>query len=105
MNALWAIQKIAVNDLDSGDMLEAIQSLGLRHEIVNVAPFDYGAIPDIDFDGPIIPYGGTNFIDKIYKSKLWACWFNDNFRYNLCLKHYGKHMFNSDGVCMRVNYR
>lgn len=102
MNVLWAIQKMAVNDLDSSDMVEAIQSLGLRHEIVNVVPFDYGAIPDIDFDGTIIPYGGTNFIDKIYKSKPWACWFNDNFKYNLYLKHYGKHMFNSDGICMKM---
>lgn len=101
-NLLWAIQKTAVGCQDSEGMLEAFNSLNLEYTILNIPPFDYSNIPDVEFDGIIIPYGGTRFIDKIRKTKNWRCWFNDNFQYKLALEHYGQNMFNSDATPMKM---
>lgn len=103
MKSLWAIQKYLVNDLDSEGFLDSIVQSGRSYVFVDVKPFDYDNIPDITHDGPIIPYGGTKFIDKLRHTKNWKCWFNDNFRYKIYLEKFGKYMFNSDGVpmCMR----
>jgi hypothetical protein len=91
-----------MNCSDFTGMIDAIKSVGLQVETLNMPPFDYSNIRDIDYDGPIIPYGGTNFIEKIRKTKKWMCWFNDNFQYKLALQFYGKYMFNSDANCMKM---
>lgn len=102
MKPLWVIQKVAVNDIDSQGMLVVFKSLSLPYELMSIAPFDYLDIPDISYDGPIIPYGGTRFIDKIRQTKKWLCWFNDNFQYRKYLDHYKQYMFNSDATCMKM---
>lgn len=102
MKPLWVIQKTVTNCSDFTGMTEALESLGLEYKVLRVAPFDYKGIPDVHYDGPIIPYGGTNFIDKIRKTKNWMVWFNDNFQYRMGIEHYGKHMFNSDAVFMKM---
>lgn len=102
MKPLWAIQKTAMGCSDFTGMVESIETLGLELKILNIPPFDYSSIPDVHYDGPIVPYGGTRFIDKIRQTKNWVCWFNDNFQYKLALKHFGPYMFNSDATCMKM---
>lgn len=103
MKPLWAIQGGIINDQDAQGMIEAITNLNLPYEILQIAPFDYTNIPDINYNGPIIPYGGTKFIDALRLIKPWVCFFNDNFRYHIAIKHYGWHMFNSDGQYMKMS--
>jgi hypothetical protein len=102
MKPLWVIQKTAMGCSDFTGMVESIETLGLELKILNIPPFDYSSIPDVHYDGPIVPYGGTRFIDKIRQTKNWVCWFNDNFQYKLALRHFGPYMFNSDATC--INY-
>ena len=101
MKSIFAIQNFVINDLDANDLIQCISDIGYNHQIINANPFS-NEIPDVDYNGPIIPYGGTNFIDNVKKQKSWTCWFNDNFNYKAGVEHYGKHMFNSDGVFMKV---
>ena len=102
MKPLWAIQKFAVNDADSGGMLNAISSLGLSHYILEIPPFCYDNIKMVPYDGPVIPYGGTKFIDAIKGRKGWFCVFNDNFRYSVGMEKLGSRMFNGDGQLMKM---
>jgi len=102
MKPLWAIQKFAVNDDDSKGMVDAITSLGLSYHILEIPPFSYDNISPVDYDGPVIPYGGTKFIDAIKNQKGWFCVFNDDFRYSLAVEKLGYRMFNSDGKFMRM---
>jgi len=99
---IWAIQKFAVNDDDAKGMVDSIKSLGLECHILNFAPFCYDNLLPIAYDGHVIPYGGTKFIDSIKGKKGWFCVFNDNFKYSIAIDKLGKRMFNSDGKCMKM---
>lgn len=100
MKPLWAIQKSCINDIDGSGMVEIIKNLNYPIELLNIIPFDYNNVPDVMYDGPIIPYGGTRLIEQIRQTKKWMCWFNDNFNYKTYLKNFGEYMFNSDAKCM-----
>lgn len=103
LKPIWALQKSCMHDADATGMIDAITELDLNYQLLNVTPFTYDNIPDVVYDGPIIPYGGTRYIDKIRLEKQnWWCMFNNNFMYSKYIEHYGKHMFNSDGVCMKM---
>lgn len=100
---LFLIQANLLNQDDTADLKEAIDASGHMYRLVDIKPFVYDNIPDYDSDFyHIIPYGGTNFIEKCRLTKNWCIWFNENFRYHLYMKHYGTHMFNSDGIHMRM---
>lgn len=101
MKSLWAIQTTCINDDDSAGMTDALRSLDIPYQELRVAPFSQH-IPDVYHDGPIIPYGGTNFIDRVSKRKDWCCWFNENFTYATALKNYGEHMLNHDAQFMKI---
>lgn len=102
MKALWVLQQNLINDEDADGMIKAVSDIGDTAHPIHVVPFSY-EIPDISYkNGPIIPYGGTNWINSIYLKKMWTLFFNENFRYSVALKHYGKHMFNSDAVFMKM---
>ena len=102
MQPLWAIQKFAVNDDDSKGMIIAIESLGLKHHVLDIPPFDYNHIEPVPYDGPVIPYGGTKFIDAIKGKSGWLCVFNDNFKYSIAVQKLGSRMFNADGQFMKM---
>ena len=102
MKPLWAIQKFAVNDSDSKGMIDAITSLGLQHHILNIPPFCYDNIEPPIYWGPVIPYGGTKFIDAIKGKEGWFCVFNDDFKYPVAMKYLGDRMFNGDGKVMKM---
>lgn len=103
MKPLWAIQKFAVNDDDAKGMIDAITSLGLQYHILELPPFFYDKpIPTVDYNGPVIPYGGTKFIDAIKNDKGWYCVFNDNFKYSVAVQKLGDSMFNFDGKFMKM---
>ena len=53
MKPLWAIQKFAINDDDSKDMVEAIHGIGLEHHVLEIPPFDYDNIQPVNYDGPV----------------------------------------------------
>lgn len=101
MKPLWAIQKALLNDADSVGMKEALDKNNIPYRAIDVIPF-MEEIPFVDYDGPVIPYGGTKFIEKIKGNPKWACFFNDNFRYHIHLEKFGSHMFNGDGKYMRM---
>jgi hypothetical protein len=103
MKPLWAIQKFAVNDSDGKGMKDAIESLGMTLKVLDIPPFDYGndITPPV-YDGPVIPYGGTKFIDKIKNDNRWFCVFNDNFTYTKAVEELGDRMFNADGKFMKM---
>lgn len=103
MKPLWAVQGGIINDDDAQGMLDAFKALNLPYEILQVAPFDYENIPDVNYKGHIIPYGGTKFIDALRLIKPWVCFFNDNFKYHLAIEKYEKYMFNSDGEYMKMS--
>lgn len=100
MKALWAVQKFAINDIDGGEMTDAIVSIGADHAVLTIPPFDYSNIVPPDHNGPVIPYGGTHFIEAIMGKPGWFCVFNDNFRYQVATAKLGSRMFNSDGEHM-----
>ena len=102
MKPLWAIQKFAINDDDGKGMVEAFSSLGLDHHVLNLPPFQYTNIQPVDYDGPVIPYGGTKFIDAIKYDKNWFCVFNEDFKYSVAVRHLGERMFNHDGTFMKM---
>jgi hypothetical protein len=102
MKPIWAIQKFAVNDYDSRDMMDVFNSLGLECRVLEIPPFSYDNIESVDYDGPVIPYGGTKFIDAIKNKKGWFCVFNDNFTYQNAVKYLGDRMFNADGQFMKM---
>jgi len=102
MKPLWAVQKFAVHDDDGKGMEEAFNSLGIPYHILDLPPFDYDKIDPIEYDGPVIPYGGTKFIDKIKDDDGWFCVFNDNFKYSIGMNQFGELMFNGDGRCMKM---
>jgi len=102
MKPIWAIQKFAVNDDDSRGMIDAIHSLGMEHHVLDIPPFDYGNIKPVNYDGPVIPYGGTKFLDSIKNDKGWFCVFNDSFSYKLEVEKLGSRMFNGDGEFMKM---
>jgi hypothetical protein len=103
MKPLWVVQKFAVHDDDGKGMKEAIESLGLQLHILPLPPFDYDRkIDPPKYDGPVIPYGGTKFIDSIKDDKRWFCVFNDNFLYSIAVEHLGERMFNADGKFMKM---
>jgi len=102
MKPIWAIQKFAVNDSDGQGMKEAIESLGMNLEVLAIPPFDYGHIEPIKYDGHVIPYGGTKFIDSIKDKEGWFCVFNDDFTYKKAIEMLGDRMFNADGTFMKM---
>jgi len=104
MKPLWAIQKFAVNDDDSKGMVDAIISLGLQYRVLEIPPFAYDHISPVDYEGAVIPYGGTKFIDTIKSDKGWYCVFNDNFKYSVAVQKLGDRMFNFDGQFMRMKH-
>ena len=81
---LFLIQSNLLNQDDTADLKEAIDASGHMYRLVDIKPFVYDNIPDYDSDFyHIIPYGGTNFIEKCRITKNWCIWFNENFRYHL----------------------
>ena len=83
-------------------MIDAITSLGLVHHILEIPPFCYDNIQPISYNGSVIPYGGTKFIDAIKGKKGWHCVFNDNFKYSVAVNKLGDRMFNADGLFMKM---
>lgn len=102
MIPLWIMQKSLISEQDSIGMTLAIEKAGCKWQPLEVKSFDYDHIPDVNYDGPIIPYGGTIFINSAQKIKPWVFWFNDNFSYKIYLEKYGQKMFNSDAQCMKM---
>jgi len=105
---MWAIQKCAVNDQDGKELIEVFNKLQIPFTIINQPPFTYDKIQDVPYDGKVIPYGGTIFINSIMKSlptskTNWHLEFNDNFKYSTAIKHLGEHMFNHDGTFMKLS--
>ncbi len=98
---LWVLQDKSVDDFDLPDLTNAIQAAGDIYQLVRVNLVDY-EIPDIVYDGLVIPYGGTNWINKIWPLNTWNVFFNEDFNYKTSLEKYGKHMFNSDAVFMKM---
>lgn len=101
MQTLWVLQKNLINDEDADGMIKVVSEIGDIPHPVTVIPFSYD-IPSVTHDGPIIPYGGTNWINTIYKNNIWTLFFNENFLYSTAINNYGKHMFNSDAVFMKM---
>jgi len=101
-NPLWAIQKIAVHDVDSRGMIEALTSLDIPFVTLNIPPFAYSSITVPKYHGPVIPYGGTNFIDAVKNDEGWMCWYTDDFTYSNAVTHLGTQMFNADGQFMTI---
>jgi len=99
---MWAIQKFAVNDDDGKGMKEAIESLGMKLKILAIPPFDYDHIDPPIYWGPVIPYGGTRFIDSIKDDDGWFCVFNDDFTYTKAVEKLGDRMFNADGSFLKM---
>jgi hypothetical protein len=83
-------------------MTLAIRSLDLEYRTLDYAPFCYQDLEPIDYNGAVIPYGGTKMIDSIKGKNGWFCVFNDNFKYSTAIDKLGKRMFNSDGQCMKM---
>lgn len=102
MKPIWAIQKFAVNDDDAKGIVDAFKSLSIDYKVLDIPPFIYDDIAPIDYDGPVIPYGGTKFIDAIKGHKGWFCVFNDDFTYAKAMDHLGERMFNGDGQLMKM---
>lgn len=102
MKPLWAIQKFACNDYDSKDMISVFKDLDLPFQILEIPAFDYDNIQKVNYDGPVIPYGGTKFIDAIKNDDGWFCVFNDNFKYSIAVQNLGNRMFNADGRFMKM---
>lgn len=73
----------------------------LLETYVKVNLVDY-EIPDVIFDGLIIPYGGTNWINKLWPLNTWNVFFNEDFNYKTCIEKYGKNMFNHDCIFMKM---
>lgn len=102
MKTLWVLQQNLINDEDAKGMVQAVTDIGDLAHPIDVIPFSY-EIPELSYkNGPIIPYGGTNWINTIYTKNVWTLFFNENFRYSTALSHYGKHMFNSDATFMKM---
>jgi hypothetical protein len=102
LKPIWAIQKFAINDDDSKGMVDAFNSLGIGYRVLDIPPFSYTNIAPVDYDGHVIPYGGTKFIDAIKGQKGWFCVFNDNFTYSNAVKYLGNRMFNADAKFMKM---
>ena len=103
LKPLWAIQKFAINDDDAAGMVDAIRSLGMEHHVLKIPPFCYDNIRPVDYDGSVIPYGGTKFIDAIKDDEGWFCVFNDDFTYRLAVEKLGEIMFNHDAHFMKMS--
>lgn len=101
MKVLWVVQKNLINDTDGQGLVDAIISTGDEVLPVYIVPFS-NEIPEVDFDGCVIPYGGTNWINHIFSKGLWTLFFNENFRYSKYVEMYGKNVFNSDAVFMKM---
>lgn len=81
---LWAMQTKLSQEDSTKFLVDAFQKLGLNWAAFPVVPFDHH-IPDFRWDGPIIYYGSTGLISRVYKTpavRAKARLFYDPFRHS-----------------------
>lgn len=80
MQQLWAIQTKLLQEDSTKHLVEAFQYLGLNWAAFPFPPF-VGHVPDLKWDGPIIYYGSTALVKRVYEDyKLHTAallWFDE----------------------------
>jgi hypothetical protein len=95
MKALWVVQK-NLGNVD--DLLQALDHEKVQHKDVDVIPFS-DDLPDVVHDGPVLFYGATGFITKVWMSRRWvpgAFCDPGTFCYRRYVEEWGDLMLNSD---------
>lgn len=77
---LWAIQTKLTQEDSTKHLVEAFQYLGLNWAAFPFPPM-VGHVPDLHWDGPIIYYGSTGLVKRVYETfnlhKGAMLWFDD----------------------------
>lgn len=67
MNQLWAIQTKLTQEDSTRHLVRAFQDFGLNWAAFPFPPF-VGNVPDFRWDGPIIYYGSTALVKRVYET-------------------------------------
>lgn len=66
-NPLWVIQTGLQQEDSTVELVKAFSDHGIKWAACHFPPFQ-NHIPDFNFDGPIVYYGSTSFIEQVYKT-------------------------------------
>lgn len=98
MNVLWVVQSNLGNSDALAAMVAAFHALNIPHRTVQVIPFS-SDVPDIDWPGPVLFYGATNFIANVARSRRYhpgVFFSEERFRVSAWGPAYGDHLLNRE---------
>lgn len=97
MSARWVVQLNLGKDEDARRIKAECDRLGQPCDLMKIIPFS-GTLPHVASDMPTIFYGGTNWINAVWRSNIWSpgAWFDDEkFLFSSFLRAYGQGALNS----------
>lgn len=96
--AYWLVQTNGVNAVDYQRILQAFKDVNVPYKNVKLRPFTHNVqgLPNNWKQLPIVLLGTVNLSAWGKKKGIPGVWWNDNFNFEVQLKHYGNHMLNAD---------
>lgn len=95
----WIIQNNLHKEAGHELLVNSIKKRKIPYDIVDVIPFEHKLKQDINPTNPCIAIGSWT-LGTIAKNKGWnpGVYINENFTYEIYIKHWGNKMLNYDGI-------
>jgi ATP-grasp domain, R2K clade family 3 len=92
----WIIQENLFHEAGLIALIESLQRLDLRYDVVKVIPFSHQLEPDVQPTGPVIVMGSTT-LSAIAVQRGWqpGSFLNDNHDMRIWIPHYGVRLLNA----------
>jgi hypothetical protein len=101
---LWIVQTNLGGQSDIATWLGALDAEAIPYRRFDVVPFS-AALPAVEYDGPVVCYGSTNFVMNCRAAGRWipGVWHDqEKFTWSAWAKHLGDLLLNSPDTCERT---
>ncbi|PCH82228.1 MAG: hypothetical protein COB90_02185 [Hyphomicrobiales bacterium] len=101
---LWVVHDNLGNEHEFSQLKSAFNKYEIPFHAFHHVPFS-DELPQVIWDGPVIAYGATRFIENVFKEGAWSpgAFFDDKaFSMSSYNKHYGEHSLNYKSECSTI---